>query len=143
VLTNEFALPDRERQPAGARRAPDGLALDGRGDLWFTQGNFGQVGRIDVRWEAPISALGTTFNLRRYVSAERTVATFTDPDPERPSEYAVTIKWGDGSTTAGWVRRAGNGFEVRGRHAYDRAKTYAVTVKIDKVKVDSTAVVTK
>jgi len=25
-----------------------------------------------------------------------------------------TIKWGDGSTSAGWVRRDGAGFEVRG-----------------------------
>ena len=69
------------------------------------------------------------------------MATFTDPDPER--SYSVTIKWGDGTTTAGWVRRAGNGFEVRGRHAYDKAKTYAVSVKIEKVKVDSTAIVTR
>ena len=69
------------------------------------------------------------------------MATFTDADPER--RYDVTIKWGDGSTSAGWVRRAGSGFEVRGRHTYDKAKTYAVTVKIEKTKVESTAVVGK
>ena len=123
---------------------PDGLAVDSSGDLWFTQGNFGQVGRIDLRWDPPLSAAGTTFTARRHVSAERTVATFTDPDTDaRPSDYDVTIKWGDGSTTAGWVRRAGAGLEVRGRHTYDKAKTFAVTVKIDKTKVYSTAIVTK
>ena len=132
VVTKEFRLPSG---------SPDGLGLDPGGDLWFTQGNFGQVGSIDLRWDPPIAATGTTFAMKRNVSAERTVATFTDPDPERP--YSVTIKWGDGATTAGWVRRAGNGFEVRGRHAYEKAKTYAVSVKIDKVRVDSTAVVSR
>jgi virginiamycin B lyase len=132
LVTKAFRLPSG---------SPDGLTVDAGGDLWFTQGNFGQVGRIDLRFDPPISATGTTFTLKRFQSAERTVATFTDPDPER--SYSVTIKWGDGSTSAGWVRRAGSGFEVRGRHAYDKAKTYAVSVKIDKVKVDSTAIVSK
>jgi virginiamycin B lyase len=124
------------RLPSGS---PDGLGLDTRGDLWFTQGNFGQVGRVDLRFDPPLSATGTTFAMKRSQSAERTVATFTDPDPER--SYSVTIKWGDGTTTGGWVRRAGAGFEVRGRHAYDKARTYAVSVRIEKVKVDSTAIV--
>ena len=69
------------------------------------------------------------------------MATFTDADPE--DRYDVTIKWGDGSTSAGWVRRTGSGYEVRGRHTYDKAKTYNVTVKIEKTKVDSTAVVSR
>jgi virginiamycin B lyase len=132
VVTKELRLPSG---------SPDGLGLDARGDLWFTQGNFAQVGRIDLRFDPPISAAGTTFAMKRFQSAERTVATFTDPDPER--SYDVTIKWGDGTTSAGWVRRAGAGFEVRGRHAYDKARTYAVSVNIDKVKVDSTAIVSR
>ena len=53
--------------------------------------------------------------MRRDVSAERTVATFTDPDTDAwPGDHDVTIKWGDGSTSAGWVRRDGAGSEVRG-----------------------------
>jgi hypothetical protein len=50
---------------------------------------------------------------------------------------------GDGSTSAGWVRRVGAGFEVRVRYTYDKAGTFAVTVKIDKTKVESTAVVSR
>jgi hypothetical protein len=131
----------RFRLPSGW---PDGLTVDASGDLWFTQGNFGQVGRVDLRWDPPISATGTTFSMRRSVSAERTVATFTDPDPDaRPGDYDVTIKWGDGSTTAGWVRRAGAGYEVRGRHSYDKVKTFSVAVRIDTTKVTSTAVVAR
>ena len=124
VVTKEFRLPSG---------SPDGLAVDASGDLWFTQGNFGQVGRIDLRWDPPISALGTTFSHEALRSAP-SARWRRSPTPIRSGSYAVTIKWGDGSTTAGWVRRAGNGFEVRGRHAYDKAKTYAVSVKIDKVK---------
>lgn len=131
-VTKEFRLPSG---------SPDGLTVDARGDLWFTQGNFAQVGRIDLRWDPPISAQGTTFDLRRFQSAERTVATFTDPDPER--RYDVTIKWGDGSTSAGWVRRVGDRFEVRGRHLYTRSGSYPVTVRIDRTRVESTARVTR
>jgi streptogramin lyase len=136
VVTKRFKVPSGY---------PDGLTADSSGDLWFTQGNFGQVGRIDLKWDPPISAAGTTIAMRRFVNAERTVATFTDPDPEtRPGDYDVTIRWGDGSASAGWVRRTGGGgFEVRGRHVYDRAKTFGVTVKIDDAKVSSTAVVSR
>ena len=128
----------RYRLPSGS---PDGLGVGPDGDLWFTQGNLGQVGRIDLRWDPPIMASGTTFAMKRHQSAERTVATFTDADPE--DRYDVTIKWGDGTTTAGWVRRTGSGYEVRGRHTYDKAKTYPVTVKIEKTRVESTAVVSR
>ena len=128
----------RYRLPSGS---PDGLGVGPDGDLWFTQGNFGQVGRVDLRWDPPIIASGTTFAMKRYQSAERTVATFTDADPK--DRYDVTIKWGDGTTSAGWVRRTGSGYEVRGRHTYDKAKTYTVAVKIEKTKVESTAVVSR
>ncbi len=140
-MTLDGVFTKRYRIPSGY---PDGLGVGPDGDLWFTQGSDSQVGRIDLRWDPPLVATGTTFSMRRSVSAERTVATFTDGDPDtRPSDYSVTIKWGDGSTSAGWVRRAGGGFEVRGRHTYDKAKTYGVTVKIDKTQVESTAVVTR
>jgi virginiamycin B lyase len=139
-MTYAGVVTKRFKVPSGS---PDGLTADASGDLWFTDGSAGQVGRIDLKWDPPISATGTTFAMRRGVSAERVVATFTDPDPDsRPGDYAVTIKWGDGSASAGWVRRAGAGFEVRGRHVYDRAKTFAVTVKIDDAKVAGTALVT-
>jgi virginiamycin B lyase len=135
VVTKQFRIPSG---------APDGLTVDASGDLWFTQGNLGQVGRVDLKWDPPLAVTPATFTMRRGVSAERTVATFTDPDGDAgPSDYDVTIKWGDGSASAGWVRRAGAGFEVRGRHVYDKARTFAVTVKIDKAKVTGTAIVTR
>jgi hypothetical protein len=49
------------------------------------------------------------------VSAKHTVAAFTDADPNaRPRDYEVTIAWGDGTSSAGWVRRSDDGsFAVR------------------------------
>jgi virginiamycin B lyase len=135
-MTVDGTVTKHYRLPSGQ---PDGLALARNGDLWFTQSNLAQVGRVDLRWDPPIVATGTTFAMKRFVSAERTVATFTDADPE--DRYDVTIKWGDGTTSAGWVRRTADGYEVRGRHTYLKAKTYAVTVKIEKTKVQSTAIV--
>jgi virginiamycin B lyase len=130
IVTKHYRLPSGQ---------PDGLALARNGDLWFTQSNLAQVGRVDLRWDPPILATGATFAMKRFVSAERTVATFTDADPE--DRYDVTIKWGDGTASAGWVRRTADGYEVRGRHTYLKAKSYAVTVKIEKTKVQSTAIV--
>ena len=48
------------------------------------------------------------------------VATFTDPaGAESPLEYAATIFWGDGSSSAGVVTNTGgNTFSVSGSHTY-------------------------
>lgn len=47
------------------------------------------------------------------------------------ARYAVTISWGDGETTGGWVRRAADGsFLVRGRHTYEKKGTRTVVVRI-------------
>ena len=121
-LPREHAIPLDRRRPgrrplllAALRGSIARMALDGtvtkpfrlptgyptawrsarNGDLWFTQGSHAQVGRVDLRWDPPILAAGTTFAMKRWVSAERTVATFTDADPE--DRYDVTIKWGDGT----------------------------------------------
>ncbi len=114
------------------------------------QGNIGQVTRLDVGLDAPVTASATTFSARAGVTATHTVATFTDADPNaRARDYAVTINWGDGETTGGWVRRAADGsFLVRGRHTYEKKGTRKVIVLITDgvgkgidAKVASTAVV--
>ena len=118
--------------------------------MWINQGNLGQVSRLDIGFDPPVTASGTTFEARAFVSAKRTVATFTDADPNaRPGDYSATIAWGDGSRSAGTVRlRPDGAFEVRGQHAYFNARTYRVVVRITDgvgkgidAKVVSTAVV--
>ncbi|HVX16023.1 MAG TPA: DUF4214 domain-containing protein [Pirellulales bacterium] len=59
------------------------------------------------------------------------VATFTDPgSPDPASDYAATIDWGDGTTTAGTVTGSGGNFTVTGGHTYadELDGTYTVTV---------------
>lgn len=123
VVEREFRLPSGR---------PDALTLGPDGAIWFSEGSLGQLGRLDIRFDPPVTAAGVTFHARAFVPATRTVATFTDADPNaRPGDYAATIAWGDGTRSGGTVRRAPDGtFEVRGRHTYFRAKTFRVVVRI-------------
>ena len=143
TVTREF------RVPSGAM---DSLTNGPDGALWFTQGSIGQIGRLDIGFDPPVTATGTTFSARAFVSKTHTVATFRDADPNaRPADYAVTIRWGDGSRSAGTVRRAaGGGFEVRGRHAFFATGTRRVVVRITDgvgkgldAKAQSTAIVSR
>jgi hypothetical protein len=120
----------RIRVPSGF---PEALANGPDGALWFVQGSLGQVGRLDIGFDPPVTATGLTFEARADRKATHTVATFVDGEPgTRPSDYRVTIKWGDRSSSCGTVhRRADGSFEVRGRHEYDRPGAYEVVVRID------------
>jgi virginiamycin B lyase len=111
----------------------DALAAGPDGALWTVQGSQAIVSRVDFGIDPPVTAQGATFSMRAQRSAERTVATFTVGDPEvaRPRDYSISIAWGDGSISPGWVRRGADGaFEVRGEHAYAEATTYKVVVRI-------------
>jgi hypothetical protein len=131
---------------------PDALTAGPDGALWINRGSDEAVVRLDIGFDPPVSAAGTTFTARAGREAKHTVATFTDADPNaRARDYEVTISWGDGSKSSGWVRRAGDGsFVVRGRHAYAKPGSRRVTVRITDgvgkgldAKVESTAVVTR
>jgi virginiamycin B lyase len=100
--------------------------------LWVGQGSLGQVSRLDVGLDYPVTAEGTTFSARAGKSVNATVATFTDGDPDaRPSDYDVTISWGDGERSYGTVQRTADGsFAVRGKHTYWKAGTRRVVVRI-------------
>jgi virginiamycin B lyase len=112
---------------------PDTLTNGPDGAIWFADQNNGRVGRLDIGFDPPLTAAGTTFEARADKRFERTVATFSDADPNtRPRDYEVAISWGDGDRSRGTVHRtADGGFEVRGRHEYDRARTYRIVVRID------------
>ncbi|OYV95993.1 MAG: hypothetical protein B7Z73_01560, partial [Planctomycetia bacterium 21-64-5] len=61
------------------------------------------------------------------------VATFTDPGGAETgvSDYATSIDWGDGQTSAGTISGPVNGvFSVTGVHGYANVGTYAVAVTI-------------
>jgi hypothetical protein len=69
--------------------------------------------------DAPISAAGVKFCAIEGIDSSGTVATFTDPDTSAtPAEYAATIQWGDGSSSAGTITGSGGKFTVSGSHSY-------------------------
>ena len=111
---------------------PDDLATGPDGRLWFPQGNPGQVGRLDIGFDPPVTAEGVTFKAPAFTPVTRTVATFRDADPNaQPGDYTATIAWGDGTRSAGTVQRtADGGFAVRGHHTYLVTGTRKVTVRI-------------
>ena len=128
-MTFDGTFTKAQRIPGGFNdrviSAPDGA-------LWVGQGSRGQVSRLDLRLDYPVTAAGTTFEVREDRSASPTVATFTDGDPDaRPSDYDVTISWGDGDRSYGTVsRRADGSFAVRGKHTYAKRGVRKVTVRI-------------
>ncbi len=85
----------------------------------------------------PLSASGISVNGTAGVKLNNVkVATFTDADPNRVvSDYAATIDWGDGSSSAAGTvgAAAGGGFEVKGSHTYAAAGRYTTTVTISDV----------
>jgi hypothetical protein len=65
-----------------------------------------------------------------------TVATFTHGNASEPAnDFAVTIHWGDGSTSAGAVSLSGGVYTVTGSHTYTDEGAFAISVSI----VDDTA----
>ncbi|HEV3228608.1 MAG TPA: hypothetical protein VGY97_03975 [Solirubrobacteraceae bacterium] len=80
--------------------------------------------------DAALSASGVSFSPTAGSSFSGQVATLTDADPQgAPSDYTVSIDWGDGSSSAGSVT-SGSPFTVNGSHTYGSAGTYQVSVTI-------------
>jgi hypothetical protein len=70
------------------------------------------------------------------------VASFTDADPGGTlSDYAATIDWGDGTSSAGAVvGTSGSGFTVSATHTYQEDGNYPVIVHIADVGGSTTSV---
>lgn len=61
-----------------------------------------------------------------------TVATFTDDDTAAvPSDYAVTINWGDGSAPeAGTVAGSNGAYTIAGSHTYEQYRPYTIGIDL-------------
>lgn len=60
-----------------------------------------------------------------------TVATFTDEVTTAvPSDYAATITWGDGRTSAGMVTGTGGSYVIAGTHTYEQYGPYPIEVDL-------------
>jgi hypothetical protein len=77
-----------------------------------------------------LTATGSSFSATAGTPFTGTVATFTDTNSAAlASDFATTINWGDGTTTAGAVTGpTGGPFTVTGSHTYKPAGTFHVSV---------------
>jgi hypothetical protein len=83
--------------------------------------------------DAPLSAMGTTLTGTQGTAlGSVVVAEFTDPVTNEPlSNYAASIDWGDGNTSAGTVVPEGGGnFAVTGSNTYAKAGSDTISVYI-------------
>ena len=62
------------------------------------------------------------------------MATFTDADPSAPlSDYSVTVRWGDGTTSARTVDTGDSGLSISGSHTYLGEGSYLLAVTVSDV----------
>jgi streptogramin lyase len=82
--------------------------------------------------EASIKTTGRTVKPIEGVSFSNTVASFTDANPfDSASDYAATITWGDGSSSAGVIVHVSGGqYNVTGTHTYAEEGTDTISVLI-------------
>jgi CHRD domain/Domain of unknown function DUF11/RTX calcium-binding nonapeptide repeat (4 copies)/Domain of unknown function (DUF4214) len=82
--------------------------------------------------EPPISSTGAAvagFELTPLVNVP--VATFSHTNGvEPPGDFSATINWGDGTTSAGTVVRAGAGYQVLGSHTYTDEGIFMLSVSV-------------
>lgn len=84
--------------------------------------------------DAPITAAGLNFSATEGSIFSGPVATFTDPDTSATApDYAATIHWGDGSSSAGTITGSGGKFAVSGSHRYADEGSFGVAVTITDV----------
>ena len=83
--------------------------------------------------DAPLTAKVAVPAVSEGVALNAAIATVKDQDEsDDPSEYRVTIDWGDGSTSAGRGTKTGPGtFSVLGSHTYAEEGGRTVSVKVD------------
>jgi hypothetical protein len=81
---------------------------------------------------AALASTGKTGNATEGISATLTLASFTDANSFAvAADFAATIDWGDGSTSAGLIAANGSGgFDVSGTHTYDHAGSKSPIVTI-------------
>jgi phospholipase C len=84
--------------------------------------------------DAPLQPLGLTIRPTAKTAFGGVIAEFRDPGTDGTvADYATTIAWGDGTTTAGTiVHDAGGGdlYDIVGTNTYTAAGTYSVSVAV-------------
>jgi large repetitive protein len=103
----------------------------------ITQSEPGTLTVTDAALGLPASGQPLVPNQVRGSEFTATVAAFTDPDTlATTGDFAATINWGDGTTSAGTIIGSDGSFQVQGSHTYETASPaggFAVGVSIEGV----------
>jgi N-acetylneuraminic acid mutarotase len=86
-----------------------------------------------------LRAASKSFEATEGLGFSGTVENFTDDG--QLADYAATINWGDGSSSAGQIAATnGGGFEVRGSHVFATAGSYSFNVLVQRGGTSAVAV---
>jgi sugar lactone lactonase YvrE len=81
---------------------------------------------------SPLSGTGINITATEGAPFTGTVATFTDTNTAAAAgDFTATIRWGDGSSSAGTITGSAGSFTVQGSHTYAQEGSSAVSVSIN------------
>ena len=84
--------------------------------------------------DGAIGMLASNLNVVEGTAFSGVVATFTDANPSGVvSDFTATIRWGDGTTTAGTITAISGGSQVAGGHTYADEGNFTVQVIVKDV----------
>ncbi len=126
------------QQPQAVEAAPSKVPGIGKA-LAITAGGYSTIALTQSTDQAISAQGGQTFTGTEPGAVSGTLASFTDPDPAaQAAEYAASISWGDGTTTAGTISGpTGGPFTVTANHTYADEGSYPIKVTI--TDTDNTA----
>jgi hypothetical protein len=119
------------QQPQAVEAAPSEVPGIGKA-LAITAGGYSTIALTQGKDQAITATGGISVTGTESAAVSGTLASFTDPDPAaRAAEYAASVSWGDGTSTAGTISGpTGGPFTVTGSHAYGDEGSYPITVTI-------------
>src|SRR6185295_15759829 len=83
---------------------------------------------------AAVNVVATNFSVAEQSAFNGQVATFSSSTPgATPANFAATIAWGDGATTAGTITGAAGSFAVSGSHTYADEGAFTTTVTVTEI----------
>ncbi len=89
---------------------------------------------FDVKVQHGVVATGSAITATAGSPFGGKVASFTDATSGRgPADFAATINWGDGSSSAGTISGSTGSFAVNGSHTYSTPGTYQTTIAVSDV----------
>jgi hypothetical protein len=103
--------------------------------LLDASGLIGRAGGLATVTDTSFKAKGSAISAFAGVGFSGVVATVTDvPSGDVATDFVVSIKWGDGATSAGTLQSTGTGtFNVLGSHTYAKTGTDFVSITIIEV----------